>query len=267
MKFRTSFMALPVLAATALMLFPPMAFAQPERGPRVERPQGGSRGGGPADRGDRGNGPGDRGKQGNPPANRPDRPRAERPRDQNPGPRPDRPRAERPRDQNPGNRPDRPRVERPRDRDHGPGNRNDRPRVERPHHRTPPRPGPRVEHRGGHGDRRDRRPPAARAAYTQRYAQRWYHGTHFNYGPRHRPWTVAIRPAPRAGGRYQLVTRNVWIPEYTERVWIDEECFTEPSGHVYCEPGFWEVMTFGGFYEPQNHWVWQPFGRSVHVYY
>lgn len=90
-----------------------------------------------------------------------------------------------------------------------------------------------------------------------------YHGHRYR-----RPYVVPVRPALRAGGRWELVTRQVWVPAYTDQVWIEEECYPDAFGATVCEPGEWVWQSFEGFYEPRQEWVWVAFGRpGLHVHF
>lgn len=134
-------------------------------------------------------------------------------------------------------------------------------RVDRPRHSPPP-----ARAQRHHDTRRDRhvRGPrhAPRASFS--HHPRWkYHGHRYR-----RPYVVPIRPALRAGGRWELHTREVWVPAYTDQIWVEGECYLDAYGATLCEPGQWVWQSFEGFYEPRQEWVWVPHVRpGLHVHF
>lgn len=85
-------------------------------------------------------------------------------------------------------------------------------------------------------------------------------------------------PPPRSSGRYELQTVERWIPGYTERVWVAEQCTTietrKRSGkgkgrgnkkirtETTCTPGHYADRVIPGRYVQEEQWAWVD--RPVH---
>lgn len=135
-------------------------------------------------------------------------------------------------------------------------------RVDRPRHSPPPARAQR--HRDSRRDHHVRAPRHAPRAHVSTHHPRWkYHGHRYR-----RPYVIPVRPALRAGGRWELHTREVWVPAYTDQIWVEGECYLDAYGATLCEPGQWVWHSFDGFYEPRQEWVWVPHVRpGLHVHF
>lgn len=70
-------------------------------------------------------------------------------------------------------------------------------------------------------------------------------------------------PAPRlqSEGRYELRTRDVWVPASTERVEVGRTCPPHPRGKLRKCDGQIVTRHIPGHYERQEEWVWVPAPR------
>lgn len=94
---------------------------------------------------------------------------------------------------------------------------------------------------------------------------------HRSYG--NRPYRRIVGSCPPArqwiDGHYQTVTRQVWVPGRTERVWVPPTYATryDACGNPYqvqVQPGFWRTVQHPGCYENRTERVWVPGHWSLH---
>ena len=87
------------------------------------------------------------------------------------------------------------------------------------------------------------------------------YGDRYGHAIRIRP-----RPAPRriwVPGHYQWVTRQVWVPGWTEKIWIEpvyeyRDDYRRGRYRVLVRPGFWKDVYHPGHYESHRVRVWRP---------
>jgi hypothetical protein len=70
-------------------------------------------------------------------------------------------------------------------------------------------------------------------------------------------------PAPRNDrGRYELQSRQRWVPGQVTQVWVAGVCHRVPFSPVQaCTPGHYVTQQQPGHYETVQEWVWVDFPR------
>ena len=66
-------------------------------------------------------------------------------------------------------------------------------------------------------------------------------------------------PAPplHRHGRYEMRTVQTWVPGYSERVWVPEDCRYHPRrNRTRCRGGYYSEQWVEGHYEQRPEWVW-----------
>ncbi|MDX2012020.1 MAG: hypothetical protein SFW67_17640 [Myxococcaceae bacterium] len=83
------------------------------------------------------------------------------------------------------------------------------------------------------------------------------------------PPSCGPRPAPRHQfGRWELGTRQQWVPGTTQQVWVEGACRQHPR-HAWkqrCEQGRFVTVQTPGRYQTQQQWVWVDTGGFRHGY-